>query len=324
MSKHLTQSQRYTIWNHWQEKKQKEIAVLLGVSPSTISRELSRNRQPDGHYCPQKAESKSRNRRKTREPYHLKADLLNQVEQLIREDLSPEQAQGKLQKAKLRLSIQTIYNHIWQDEKKGGTLHQHLRLGRKYRKRYGKPDKRKASTKYAQKPSIESRPPEVAEKKQIGHWEGDTVEFAGKSGYLVTLNERVTKKTLLVPVARKTKEAVAQAIETAFQGTQLPILTLTLDNGSEFEDYQKVGQKLKCQIYFAHPYSPWERGLNENTNGLIRQYFPKKMHFSEITPSDVQRVEDKLNNRPRKLLDFSAPNQMEMGFILNQKIAFQT
>jgi transposase, IS30 family len=323
MAKHLTIGQRYQLSIYRHAKSQKEIAELLHVSESTVSRELGRNRKADGSYEPQFAQSQSRKRRANKNAVKIKADLEKQVVALIQTDYSPEQVRGTLLKTQsCSLSVQGIYNYIWKDAKQGGTLHTHLRLGRKNRKKYGKPDKRKL--KYKNKPSIETRPAVVDAKTRIGDWEADTVEGAHKSGYVVTLTERFSKTAYIIPVRHKTKEAVRKAIVKRLKKTNIPVKTITFDNGTEFDDYKRIAIELRCEVYFAHPYSPWERGLNENTNGLIRQYFPKKMDFSNIQPQDTKRVEEILNNRPRKKLDFYTPNQIVEQYILNQKIASQT
>jgi IS30 family transposase len=324
MSKHLDLGQRYRLSINQSSQTQKELAVSLGVSASTISRELKRNRRPDGSYEPQWAQMTTRKRRLNQPSRRkIKGDLKDQVEGFLRDDYSPEQVRGTLLKEnQVSVSVQGIYNYIWQEERAGGDLHTHLRLGRKYRKKYGKVDKR--TTKYNNKPSLETRPPVVESKTRLGDWEGDTVEGVNKSGYIVTLTERVSKTSYIIPVAHKTKEAVKEAIVKRLKKSPIPVHTITFDNGTEFDDYKQIAKALKCEIYFAHPYSPWERGLNENTNGLIRQYFPKKMDFSKINKKDTDRVEKILNNRPRKKLDYSTPNQIVKQYILNQKIAFQT
>jgi IS30 family transposase len=326
MPKHLDLGQRYRLSINQSSQTQKELAAALGVSASTISRELKRNQRPDGSYDPQWADKTARKRR-TNQPSKrkIKGELKAQVEGLLRQDYSPEQVRGTLFKQhQVSVSVQGIYNYIWREEQAGGDLYTHLRLGRKYRKKYGKVDKRKRAIKYKNKPSIETRPTVVEDKTRLGDWEGDTIEGANKSGYIITLTERVSKTTYLIPVAHKTKAAVKAAIVKRLKKSPLPVHTLTLDNGTEFDDYKQIAKALKCEIYFAHPYSPWERGLNENTNGLIRQYFPKQMDFSKINKKDTDRVEKILNNRPRKKLDYSTPNEIVKRYILNPKIAFQT
>jgi transposase, IS30 family len=297
--KHLTIGQRYQISIYRQTKKQKEIAKLLSVSESTISRELNRNKQQDGSYAAQKAHSIASNRRKKDNNYKIKGDLKDKVNRYLQEDYSPEQVSGYLLKTEsIKVSVQGIYNYIWKDESKGGNLYTHLRLGRKYRKKYGKPDKR--SLKYANKPSIELRTDIINEKQRIGDWEADTVEGAKGSGYVITLTERYSKVVYIIKVARKTKELVGKAIIKRLKKSPIPVHSITFDNGCEFDDYKSIEKALKCAVYFAHPYSPWERGLNENTNGLIRQYFPKKMDFSTIDQKQAEKVESILNNRRQR------------------------
>jgi transposase, IS30 family len=323
MPNHLTLGQRYQISIYRPIKTQKEIATILSVSESTISRELKRNKVTGKVYEPQMANSIARKRRITTGLVKIKGTLQGQIDTYLRLDYSPEQIRGTLLKNdNVSVSFQGIYNYIWKDEKAGGTLHTLLRLGRKYRKKYGKIDKR--TTKYKNKPSIETRPKEVDDKQRIGDWEADTVEGANKSGYVVTLTERLSKTTYIMKVPRKTKEAVKDSIIARLRKSEIPVHTITFDNGTEFDDYKVIAKALSCEVYFAHPYSPWERGLNENTNGLIRQYFSKKMDFSNIIQKDTDRVESILNNRPRKKLNYSTPNEIANQHILTHKIAFQT
>ncbi len=215
------------------------------------------------------------------------------------------------------ISHERIYSHIWQDKRANGVLYKQLRIANKarYRKRYGKNDYR---GKIPNRIDIDDRPAIVDSKKRVGDWEADLVVGSKASGYLVTLVERVTKETLIGFVNRKTVTEVTAEIIHLLLPHKPHVHTITFDNGREFCGHQEVAKQLKCSCYFAKPYHSWERGLNENTNGLIRQYFPKTKPFPPKTQSLLQHVMDRLNTRPRRLLDFMTPSQV---YFLATKIA---
>jgi transposase, IS30 family len=154
---------------------------------------------------------------------------------------------------------------------------------------------------------IDERPPEVEQRSRIGDWEGDTIIGKSHQGAAVTLVERVTKYTLIEPIEAKTAQGVEEAILRMFEKCPLPVKTITFDNGTAFANHQQIAQKTRAAVYFAHPYHSWERGLNENTNGLIRQYIPQNQNIKELSKQDCNNVQDKLNNRPRKALGFLSP-----------------
>ncbi len=195
-------------------------------------------------------------------------------------------------------------------------LYRHLRCQKPRRKRYGAPSRR------GQIPAqvfIDQRPAIVDTRRRFGDWEVDTVIGKQHRQVLVTLVERKSKLTLIARVVRKTAEAVAEAIIRLLKPLAQWVHTITADNGREFAQHQKIARALHAKFYFAHPYSSWERGLNENTNGLIRQYFPKQHDFRTITQRQIDRVMDKLNNRPRKCLGVKTPNQVFFG--INPSVA---
>lgn len=227
----------------------------------------------------------------------------------IQEDWSPEQISGyaKLQKL-FSVSHECIYQFILEDKKNGGKLYKHLRhQNKRYRKRYGSP-KRQGPIK--NRHFIDDRPAVVAEKKRIGDWEIDTIIGKNRKHAIVTIVERVSKKTVLKKVEFKTAELVANATISGLKPYAVYVSSTTGDNGSEFAYHEKISQELQTDFYFAHPYSSWERGLNENTNGLIRQYFKKGSDFSSISNNDLDVIMEKLNNRPRKTLGYATPTEV--------------
>jgi len=304
--KQLNREQRYQIEIlNKAGKNQKEMAELLGVSRSTMCRELKRNSGKKG-YFPKQAQIKA-DKRRTQATKALKmtAEVIVEIEEKIRLDWSPEQISGKLE---ITISHERIYQHIWADKSNGGTLYQHLRQSNKKRKKqYGSKDKR---GQIRNRISIDERPEIVAEKTRIGDWEIDTVIGKNHQGALVTIVDRFSKFTLIKKVDSKHADVVTEATLLLLQPYRDKTLTITADNGKEFAGHEKMKERLNADVYFAHPYSSWERGLNENTNGLIRQYFTKGSSFENITDDDVEAVMHKLNHRPRKTLNFKTPHEV--------------
>ncbi len=311
----LTQEQRYQIYalkkmGHLQT----QIAKCLSVNKSTISRELGRNQGQRG-YRPKQAHQKALKRRAGKAQPRVPAETWVQVEEKLRLDWSPEQISGWLKEnAHEPVSHESIYQYVYADKRTGGDLHTHLRCQKKYRKRQGGKDRR---GKIPNQVSIEERPEVVDLRERLGDWEADTVIGAGQQGALVTLVERKSRFTLLDKVARRTADATQQAIVRLLRPHIAQVLTITFDNGKEFAYHEKVAQQLQAEMYFAHPYASWERGTNENTNGLIRQYLPKGSDFSTITAEQLAFIRERLNQRPRKCLDFQTPamvfSQVEPG-----------
>ena len=304
---HLTQHERYQFSAFLRSGKSiKEIANHLGRDKSTLYREMSRNKGVRG-YRPQQAHKKAVHRLQNSHRYiKITQKIIRKIEKFIRCYWSPEQISGHLQKEGISISHESIYQHILKDKKNGGYLYKFLRCQRKRKKRYGTSrfDKR---GQIQNRVSIDQRPKIVDKKIRIGDWEGDLVVGGHHKGALVTLVDRYSKKTRVVKIESKRAEAVLHAISKALKGEI--VHTMTLDNGKEFSCHEKISEYTGCKVYFAHPYSSYERGLSENTNGLIRQYFPKKTDFRKITQKDVKRVEFLLNHRPRKSLDFLSPNE---------------
>ena len=316
--KQLNQAQRYQIEILKKAgKNQKEIAELLGVSPSTICRELKRNTGQKG-YRPKQAQIKTDKRRKeAAKALKMTPALILLIEAGILMDWSPEQISGWLKNNQgISISHERIYQHIWTDKRHGGTLYKHLRQSNKKRKKqYGSKDKR---GQIRNRISIDERPAIVAEKTRIGDWEIDTVIGQNHQGALVTIVDRVSKFTLIKKVASKHAEAVTAATILLLQPYLDKTLTITADNGKEFAGHETIKEQLNADVYFAHPYHSWERGLNENTNGLIRQYFTKGSSFENITDDEVEGVMNKLNHRPRKTLNFKTPHAVFFAELLQE------
>jgi IS30 family transposase len=306
--KQLNQAQRYQIEILKKAgKNQKEMAVLLGVSESTISRELKRNQGKKG-YRPKQAQIKADNRKKqAAKALKMTPALILLIEARIRLDWSPVQVSGQLEdELGILISHERIYQHIWADKRHGGNLYTHLRqCHKKRKKKYGSKDKR---GQIRNRVSIDERPAIVAEKTRIGDWEIDTVIGQNHQGALVTIVDRVSKFTLIKKVDSKHAEVVTAATIILLQPYLNKTLTITADNGKEFAGHETIKEQLSANVYFAHPYCSWERGLNENTNGLIRQYFTKGSSFENITDDEVEAVMNKLNHRPRKTLKFKTPH----------------
>ncbi len=308
----LTHNERYMIG---QLRRQGygfgEIAKLLGRSRSTIWREVERNRchNNDGAYRPSHAQERTMGRRRrSRRGSHYSAAQWACVEALLqREQWSPEQIANILTRCGLAISYQTIYRYIRRDWKRGGQLYYQLRQRYRRRKRHYGPERRGRKQ---GKRMIDERPPAVEARQEIGHWEVDTVQGAcAEKPCIVTLVERVTGLLLIEKVPDRTSKSVSKALIKAIRRAPLPVRTITADNGTEFHGYRKVEAATGTTIYFAWPHHPWERGTNENTNGLLRQYWPKGESMYGLRQTECDRIAAKLNNRPRKRHDYLTPLQ---------------
>jgi IS30 family transposase len=307
----LTQEERYQIYALLKAgHTQTEIARVIGRDKSTISRELRRNQGKRG-YRPKQAQQKAQQRRQEAVRSRITEAQWTRVDELLREDWSPEQVSEWLASEEdLHVSHEWLYQHIYADKRQGGDLYKHLRCQKLRRKRYGSYDRR---GQIKDRVSIEERPAVVERRSRIGDWEADTVIGRPGGAVLVTLVERKTRHSVFVLAPDKSAEAVKEAIVNALQPLAAQVKTITYDNGKEFAYHTAVAEALDAKGYFAHPYHSWERGLNENTNGLIRQYLPKGMSFDSLTQADIQRIMIKLNNRPRKCLGYKTPNQVMFG-----------
>ena len=287
------------------------IARLLGRHRSTIGREVRRNAtRYDGGYRPQLADWYARSRRsRSRRNQRFSAADWAQVYARLRDLWSPEQIAGRFQRDRqLRISHETIYRHIWADKRVGGSLHTYLRGGQKHcRKRYGAYDSR---GRLAGKRSITTRPAIVETRTRIGDWEADTIVGPeGTRHCVVSLVERKTGYLVLGKLrARTVAELNRRAIPLLRQQPH-PVHTLTCDNGTEFHGYATLEAAATTQVYFATPHHAWERGTNENTNGLVRQYIPKRTSMAHLTQPQCAAIARQLNQRPRKRLGYRTPEE---------------
>jgi IS30 family transposase len=288
----------------------REIARELGRAHTTISREICRNLSSQGWYTPIKANQKCRGRRtRSRRGARITPETWTVVERLLRLDWSPEQVSGFLRVERIgSISHETIYVHVWHDKTRGGDLWTHMRqAGKKRRKRYGRYDSR---GKLAGKRHISERPPEVEARVETGHWEIDTVMGTehGRNSVL-TLVERATGYTVIGKLDRHcAAEAAARCVELVRRHAGR-VDTITADNGSEFHSYKEIEAATGVEFYFATPHHSWERGTCENTNGLIRQYLPKRASMAHVTQEHCDAIAEKLNSRPRKRLGFKTPEE---------------
>ena len=290
----------------------KNIATVVGKDVSTISREIKRNTGDRGYRYKQ-ADAKAIERRKnaSSSPKKLTPENVAVIEEKLLNDWSPEQISGRLEiDGIVNISHETIYQHIWKDKRSGGTLYKHLRHnGKKYNKRSSGKAGRGC---IPNRTDITERPKIVEEKSRIGDWEGDTVISAFSKTAILTVVDRHSKFTRIKKIGRKTAKNVRIAMKEIMTSLPYPVLTVTFDNGMEFAAHQNITEDLNAYCYFATPYHSWERGLNEHTNGLIRQYLPKSVDFKDLTDDEVKAIEDKLNHRPRKVLGYKTPMEVMM------------
>jgi len=315
----LTRGQRYQIRALMKAgHNQTQIAANLGCHKSTISRELRRNRGLKG-YRPQQAAELALARQCEAYRARIAWQTWQAVERLLRQDWSPQQISGRLKlEQQPSVSHEWIYLHIYDDKRRGGTLHRHLRSQKKQRKRYSGYLRR---GQIPNRTSIDKRPQIVARKGRFGDWEADTIVGARHKGGILSVVERKSKLTRLRKLATKAAAEMKDNTIALLAPLAVRVHTITVDNGKEFCEHELIAAGLGARIYFAHPYASWERGLNENTNGLVRQYFPKKYEFARITNQDLQQVEDLLNNRPRKTIGYRTPNEV---FFKQRSVALQS
>jgi IS30 family transposase len=307
----ITYEERYTIGLlRRQGLTPAAIARVLERHRSTVLREIRRNRSTsDGTYRPQLADWYARGRRsRSRRNQRFSATDLSVVSGLLALDWSPEQIAGYLHRhGLLRISHETIYRHIWADKRRGGALYRHLRGAQKQRrKRYGSYDSRGRLT---GKRSIAQRPAIADTRQQIGHWEGDTLLGAGDRHCLLSLVERKTGYVVLGKLRARTTAEVNRRAAQLICRQNHPVRTITVDNGTEFHGYADLEEKTQARFYFATPHHAWERGTNENTNGLLRRYLPKRETMKHLSQWDCNRIATILNTRPRKRLGYRTPEE---------------
>lgn len=309
---HLTLKQRYEIEICLAKKMSlTEIGDYIGKNKSVISREIKRNSDLRiKEYKADLAHKKARSRHvsKPKKKYWT-AEIEDYVTKHLEKDFSPEQIIGR---AKLDgyscTSHERIYQFIWQDKKDGGTLYQHLRTkGKRYRKRGNNKDTRGL---ISGRVDIEQRPDIVDKKERIGDLEIDLVIGKNHKQALLTINDRSTGILLMDKVESKEAKEIEYKTVALLENWSPIIFTITSDNGKEFANHQQIAHQLNIDFYFAKPYHSWQRGANENLNGLVRQYFPKDCDFTMITKQQIIDVQTILNNRPRKRFDFKTPNEV--------------
>lgn len=316
MHYHITQEQRVELsllirLGH----TQRNAALVLGVSPSTVSRELHRNATQSGSYHAASARVLHRSRRAAANALRQKLlaypQLARAVERKLAANYSPEQVVGWLSGsgAKLRVCTQTIYDWMYVHARHL-LVHLHCRKG-KYRRTGGNSQRKAFRAKQRAYRSIDIRPPHIAHRKSYGHWEGDSVVGTAQSGAIATFVERKSGYLLAVVLPDKTAKSFELAAKHCFAAVPPKYRqTLTLDNGVEMSNYEEMERQNQLKIYFAHPYHSWERGTNENTNGLLRFYFPKRASFAGLTQGQLDLAVQQLNTRPRKRLGYKTPKQV--------------
>lgn len=301
--------------------KKDSIADEIKVHRSVLYRELNRNKQKRGGYNAKWAHELAQERK---ERFKRRRSLSEKVKRTIREKLSdewsPEQITGSCRSKGIEMvSYKTIYEYIREDKEQGGELFKKLRIASKsHRKKYGKPDYR---GKIPHRVSIEQRPDVVDKKERYGDWEADTIVGKQHQGAVLTLVERKSYFTLMAKLDRSLAESTRHKLINLLAPYKEQVHTITSDNGHEFAEHQHIAKKLEAQFYFTHPYSAWEKGINENTNGLIRQYLPKKTNLKEVSDETITKIETKLNNRPRKSLQWKTPMQVFMANFEPSKVS---
>ena len=309
---HLTIEERYQIKAYKEAGyKNHEIAKEINIHPSTIGRELKRNSgERTGTYIPIWADNYAKDRKITQSKNankKLTKELEILIEEYLKKDWSPEQISGVLMsKHNIYISYVSIYRFIYQEKVNGGELYRHLRHSNKKRVKYGT----KYQGKIKDRVSISKRPKIVDDKSRIGDFEADTIIGSGQKGAIITIVDRKSMYLKMSTPGTKKADETAKKISKLLIPFKDKIHTITTDNGFEFSDHKKISKSLNCDYYFYHPYSSWERGLNENINGLIRQYIPKGSSFKNITKKDIRTIEDKLNHRPRKSLNWRTPYEV--------------
>ena len=311
MHAQITLEERYAMWALKKQRLSiRAIARELGRAPSTVSRELSRNRRPSGRYDPGVAHSYTvARRRRSRRNTHFSADEWVLVEHLVSLDWSPEQVSGWLRlHGIMSISHETIYLRVFRDKAKGGELWTHLRqASKKRRKRYRSYDSR---GKHEGKRPTSEHPPEGETREIAGHWEIDSImgDDHGRHSALTV----VERKTGYLQMGKLHRHCAAEAVTKTVELIERQpgrYLTITADNGTEFHSYKQIEDATGVEFYFATPHHSWERGTNENTNGLIRQYLPKRTSMARIDQADLDAIAHKLNTRPRKRLGFRTPEE---------------
>jgi len=323
---HLTEIERYQIHAMLLSLTPHDvIAQRLGRARSTIDRELRRNRALHGYRAEPAhklacARLRSRAQANAR---HIEPSLWARVREGLALRWSPEQIAGRMRLIDgSRVSYESIYTYVYAEKRAGGELWRQLSCQKARRRRCGAGRARRHLI--PARVPIEQRPAIVERRGRFGDWEGDTLVDGSHRQAVVSLVERRSMYLLLAKVERRTSELVCGAIVNAIQSSGIPARTLTLDNGAEFCGHQRITEALGMRCYFARPYAAWQRGLNENHNGLVRRYIPKRQPLAQITQADLQIIADALNNRPRKRLGYRTPNESILTSITLKKRALRS
>ena len=314
--KHLSQAERYQI--HALMKAghdQSQIAKVLDRNKSTISRELSRNTGSRGYRPKQACEMSTYRSQNSRNASTVASWVKDEANALLRVQWSPEQIASKLP-----ISHETVYQHVYADKAQGGALWKNLRCQKQKRKRYAGGRDRRGQI--PNRRPLSERPLQIEARKQVGHWECDTVIGVNHKGAVVTMVERKSGYGVIAKVTNKTSELVSSAIVDKLKPMAARVKTLTFDNGKEFAAHAHIDAQLQSTTYFARPFASWERGSNENFNGLLRQYIPKKRSMSTVTGEEINMIQNRLNNRPRERLGCKMP--AEVVHQLLSRVALRT
>ena len=307
---HLTQEERYQIYAYRKaDFSIRRTALELKRSPSTVSRELRRNRGGRG-YRPLKAHHLARRRaQESRYRVRIRPTHWRGVARLIKQQWSPEQIARRARlEGSLRISHEWIYRFVAADRANGGQLWRELRHARFRRRRYHHGRTRGSTIRF--RVGIEQRPDHVFNRQELGHWEGDTIVGHRHHGAALTMVERTSRYVRIGRLDRSDARTTARIMRNRLQRFSARVLSITLDNGTEFAHHPRFARDLSADIYFAEPYKPWQRGSNENTNGLIRQYLPRKRRLDNLSEAEIIQIEKRLNHRPRKCLDYLTPHEV--------------
>jgi IS30 family transposase len=302
--KHLSQAERYQIHALMEAgHDQSQIARVLDRNKSTISRELSRNTGSRGYRPKQACEMSADRAQNSRNANSVAPWVKDEVNAMLRVQWSPEQIASQLP-----ISHETVYQHVYVDKAQGGTLWKNLRCQKQKRKRYAGGRERRGQI--PNRRPLSDRPLHIEARSQVGHWECDTVIGANHKGAVVTMVERKSGYAVMAKVTNKTSALVSSAIVDKLRPLAARVKTLTFDNGKEFAGHAYIDEQLQSTAYFARPFTSWERGSNENLNGLLRQYVPKKRAMSTVSDEEIRMIQNRLNNRPRKRLGFKTPAEV--------------
>jgi len=315
---HVTRDERCQIYAlKSRGVSQNSIAAQLKRPSSTIGRELKRNSAANDYQIDQAHENSiSRRLLASQEPKKMDTELINKIEEKLKLEWSPEQISGRLKTKGTLISYESIYRHVRADKANGGELYKNLRhSGKIYKVRVA--GKKAGRGCIPNRVDISERPEIIETKSRIGDWEGDTIISTGSKTALLTYVDRHSKFTLLKKLGRKLTESVRKATVELMAALPHKVHSITYDNGMEFASHQKIAKELDTECFFATPYHSWERGLNEHTNGLVRQYLPKNFDFKNTTDEEIQNIQDKLNHRPRKVLKYKTPFEVLFAGLAN-------